>query len=80
MSDLQSKIRTKLVELNQIDPEILEMRHFDGYSLYEIAKMLDIQLETIKKRYYRALKRLKDLLGESTGPERVAEHESAVTC
>jgi DNA-directed RNA polymerase specialized sigma24 family protein len=52
MSDLQSKIRTKLVELNQIDPEILEMRHFDGYSLYEIAKMLDIQLETIKKRYY----------------------------
>jgi RNA polymerase sigma-70 factor, ECF subfamily len=67
--DLQSKIQAKLVELNQIDREVLEMRHVDGYSLAEIAKMLDIQLETIKKRYYRALKRFKDMLGESTGLE-----------
>jgi RNA polymerase sigma-70 factor (ECF subfamily) len=67
--DLQAKIRAKLVELNQIDREVLEMRHVDGYSLAEIAKMLDIQLETIKKRYYRALKRFKDMLGESTGLE-----------
>ncbi len=68
-SELQSKIREKLVELNQIDREVLEMRHVDGYSLAEIAKMLEIQLETIKKRYYRALKRFKDLVEKSNGPE-----------
>jgi DNA-directed RNA polymerase specialized sigma24 family protein len=38
------------------------MRHVDGYSLAEISKLLDIGLETIKKRYYRALKRFKDLV------------------
>jgi RNA polymerase sigma-70 factor, ECF subfamily len=61
-SDLQSEILKKLGELNQIDREVLEMRHVDGYSLAEISKLLDIGLETIKKRYYRALKRFKDLV------------------
>lgn len=64
-ADLQSKIVAKLSDLNQIDREVLEMRHVDGYSLAEIAKLLDIQLETIKKRYYRALRRFKDLVGPS---------------
>jgi len=61
-TDLQSKIREKLLELNQIDREVLEMRHVDGQSLSEIAAMLNIHFETIKKRYYRALKRLRDLV------------------
>jgi RNA polymerase sigma-70 factor, ECF subfamily len=65
-TDLQSRIRTMLLELNVIDREVLEMRHVDGHSLTEIATMLNIQFETIKKRYYRALKRLKDLLDPPT--------------
>lgn len=63
--DLQSRIVTKLSDLSQIDREVLEMRHVDGYALSEIADLLGIQLETIKKRYYRALRRFKDLLGPS---------------
>ncbi len=61
-TDLQSKIRLKLLELNIIDREVLEMRHIDGYSLAEIATKLNMHFETIKKRYYRALKRLKELV------------------
>ncbi len=61
-SNLRSRIRAKLVELNSIDREVLEMRHIDGYALSEIAKILGVQLETTKKRYYRALKKFKDLL------------------
>ena len=60
--DLQSQIRNKLLELNAIDCEVLEWRHVDGHSLQEIAKILDMNVESVKKRYYRALKRLRDLL------------------
>ncbi len=60
--DVQAEIRTKLAELNAIDQEVLEMRHVDGYSLVEIASMLNMQVETVKKRYYRALNRLRVIL------------------
>ncbi len=63
-TDLQSKVIAKLNELNEIDREVLELRHVDGFSLTEIAKILEVQYETTKKRYYRALKRIKDLLAE----------------
>jgi RNA polymerase sigma factor (sigma-70 family) len=60
--DLHARIFAKLADLNQIDREVLEMRHVDGYSLSEISQILNMQLETIKKRYYRALKRFKDII------------------
>lgn len=63
-TDIQSKVSQKLTELNEIDRQVLEMRHVDGCSLAEIAKILEIHYETIKKRYYRALKRFKDLIEE----------------
>lgn len=63
-ADLQVLIRKKLSELNAIDREVLEMRHVDSYSLAEIATMLGMHVETIKKRYYRALKRFKGLIEE----------------
>lgn len=61
-ADLEAKIRSKLLELDRIDREVLEMRHIDGYSFREIASMLDIQFEAVKKRYYRALNRFKDII------------------
>jgi RNA polymerase sigma factor (sigma-70 family) len=60
--DLQTRIRDKLLELNVIDREVLEMRHIDGHSLSEIATTLNIHFETVKKRYYRALKKLRELI------------------
>ena len=63
-AESQILIRKKLSELNAIDREVLEMRHVDGCSLAEIASMLGMHGETIKKRYYRALERFKDLVEE----------------
>lgn len=63
-SELNSQIRKKLLEMNELDRQVLEMRHVDGYSLAEISKALDINYEAVKKRYYRALKRFKEMIGE----------------
>jgi RNA polymerase sigma-70 factor (subfamily 1) len=67
--DLQVKIHAELAKLSDIDQEVLEMRHVDGYSLVEIASMLNMQVETIKKRYYRALNRLRAVLSPPLGVE-----------
>ncbi len=63
--DLQSEIVKRLQDLNEIDRQVLEMRHVEGYSLAEIANLLELEFEAIKKRYYRALKRFKGLVGPS---------------
>ncbi len=67
--ELSSKILAKLDELNELDRQVLEMRHVDAYSLAEIAKLLDCNLEAVKKRYYRALKRFRDVIGFATEVE-----------
>lgn len=55
------QVRTLLSNLNATDREIIEMRHSDGYSFQEIADQLDIQMESAKKRYYRALDRFRKI-------------------
>lgn len=64
--DVANKIQSALKEMNSIDQEVLEMRHVDGYSLAEISKMLELNYETVKKRYYRALNRFKELADEQS--------------
>lgn len=61
-ADLEESIRAKLHELDQIDREVLEMRHVDGCTFKEIASALDMKFETVKKRYYRAFQRFKGLV------------------
>lgn len=46
-------------ELPLIDKEIIEMRHLEEMSLVEAAEALEIGYETAKKRYYRALKKVR---------------------
>lgn len=59
------QIRSLLSTFNTTDQEIIEMRHSDGYSFQEIADQLGIQMETAKKRYYRAIERFR----KTAGPE-----------
>ncbi len=56
------KIRERIASLPPLDREILEMRHTEGMSIQEISKTLEIQLDTAKKRYYRALDKFKNLI------------------
>ena len=58
---LLQKVRETLLQMPTMDREIIEMRHIDGLSLQDAAACLEIPLETTKKRYFRALKRFREL-------------------
>lgn len=60
--EVAAKIRELLAQLSEVDREVLEMRHMDGYSIREIAQLLELGQEAIKKRYYRALERFREIL------------------
>ena len=72
--EVASRIHQLLSQLSEVDREVLEMRHMDGYSIREIANLLEINQEAIKKRYYRALDRFRDVL--SSDPEFKVESET----
>ena len=53
--------------LDPIHREVLAMRHFEQLGPADAAQMLGISREAGAKRYFRALKRLKDLLATLPG-------------
>jgi RNA polymerase sigma-70 factor (ECF subfamily) len=58
------RLQEAINALDPIDREILSLRHFEELSRSEAALALEIEEAAAAKRYVRALKRLKDLLGE----------------
>lgn len=56
------KLKTGLDELEEIDREVLVMRHFEQLSIQETAECLEISVAAASRRYYRALKRISDLM------------------
>ncbi len=55
------RIRELLKEMPEFDREILELKHVDGLTFRNIADAMELNLDTVKKRYYRALERFKCL-------------------
>lgn len=55
-----------LSQLSEIDRGVLEMRHLEGYTLRDIAELLDLSQDMIKERYYRALSRFRQIVSQST--------------
>jgi RNA polymerase sigma-70 factor (ECF subfamily) len=53
--------------LEELDREVLALRHFEQLSNAEIALVLGIQESAASKRYIRALERLKDQLRKLPG-------------
>lgn len=62
--DTAERIRSLLSQLSEVDREVLEMRHLEGYSIRDIAQLLDLSQDTIKKRYYRALTRFREIVSQ----------------
>jgi RNA polymerase sigma-70 factor (ECF subfamily) len=56
------RVQGALSRLEPIDREVLALRHFEQLSRAEAALMLGITQDAWAKRYFRALKRLKDVL------------------
>ena len=55
------------MRLDPIDREVLALRHFEQLSRAETAEVLGISPEAGAKRYFRALKRLKEVLAAMPG-------------
>src|SRR5271154_4575161 len=61
------RIQEALNKLDPIDREVLALKHFEELSRAETAEVLGISPEAAAKRYFRALKRLKEVLASMPG-------------
>jgi RNA polymerase sigma-70 factor (ECF subfamily) len=61
------RIQEALNTLDPIDREVLALKHFEELSRAETAEVLGISPEAAAKRYFRALKRLKEVLASMPG-------------
>jgi RNA polymerase sigma-70 factor (ECF subfamily) len=66
-AELQVRLQEMLNTMDGTDREILVLRHFEQLSCAESAAVLGIEESTASSRYYRALKRLKELMTSFPG-------------
>jgi RNA polymerase sigma-70 factor (ECF subfamily) len=62
--EAHARLHQALASLEPLDREVLALRHFEQLSNAEAAQVLGIQAGAASQRYYRALKRLKDVLAD----------------
>jgi RNA polymerase sigma-70 factor (ECF subfamily) len=62
--EVRQKVEAALASMDEIDREVLLLRHFEELSNKEVAAVLGIQENAASNRYVRALTRLKGLLGD----------------
>jgi RNA polymerase sigma-70 factor (ECF subfamily) len=60
--ELKLRVQAALNQLEPLDREVLALRHFEQLSPAEVAPCLGIKERAASKRFFRALKRLKDIL------------------
>jgi RNA polymerase sigma-70 factor, ECF subfamily len=63
------RLQEALNTLEPLDREMLSLRHFEELTAAEAARVLGIEEAAAAKRYFRALKRLKDILATMPGGE-----------
>ena len=66
-AERQLQLQAILNGLDELDREILALRHFEGLSNGEAAQVLGLSKQAANNRYIRALGRLRDLLGRVPG-------------
>jgi RNA polymerase sigma-70 factor (ECF subfamily) len=61
-AEMTKQLDSVLLGMNDVDREILALRHFEALSNGEVAKLLNLTEQTASVRYVRALGRLKQIL------------------
>lgn len=51
-----------LKQLNQTDLQIIKLKYIHKFTLHEIANILDLNHETVKKKHSRAIRRMKEIV------------------
>lgn len=65
-ADAVALVRKAIDGMDELDREVLALRHFEELSNREVAEVLGIEPKTASIRYVRALRRLQALLSELT--------------
>jgi RNA polymerase sigma-70 factor (ECF subfamily) len=65
MQELSRKFAAAIEDLDEQDREVVLMRHFEGLSNQEAAVALELSQPAASMRYLRAMRRLREMLGES---------------
>jgi len=65
-SPVFGRLRSALDQLTGADREVVELRHHAQMSFKAIAELLDEPMGTVLARHHRALKKLKDLIGDES--------------
>lgn len=61
-AEISKRMDSVLMGMNEVDREILALRHFESLSNNEVAKLLNLSEQAASIRYVRALGRLKQIL------------------
>jgi RNA polymerase sigma-70 factor, ECF subfamily len=62
-AEMMQQVQQALEQMDEIDREVLALRHFEELSNSEVAEALEIQPKAASIRYIRALARLRTILG-----------------
>ncbi len=65
--EIAAKVEAVIQLLNPQDREIIQMRHYEHLSNFEIAQVLGLNPPAASMRYLRALRRLRELLEKGEG-------------
>jgi RNA polymerase sigma-70 factor (ECF subfamily) len=66
-AEMQLRLQEALNRMDPIDREVLVLRHFEELSNVQTAQALGLEKTAASNRYIRALKRLKEVLGDFPG-------------
>ena len=66
-AEMLSLMKESIASMDPIDQEALALRHFEELTNSEVAEVLGIQQKAASIRYFRALRRLKDVLSQVPG-------------
>ncbi len=66
-NETQRQLSTALESMDEIDREVLALRHFEELTNQEVAEILEISQKAASNRYVRALDRLRVILASMTG-------------
>jgi RNA polymerase sigma-70 factor (ECF subfamily) len=63
--ELQRRLHAAIEQLDDIDREVILMRHFEELTNQQVAEALDLTEPAASMRYLRAVRRLRDLLSQN---------------
>jgi len=67
--ETQARVQEALSAMDPVDREVLVLRHFEMLSNEETAQVLGLKPSAASNRHIRALKRLKEIMADATGPD-----------